>query len=317
MHFIFLQQAGKPVENSSGKFWCLAGLAVQESKWKTLQTRLAGLQKSFQRRNYKAGLTRLNANDLLHPRNATRPWSLALTKGVERVVASLNVKIFLVVVDKATTDKPAHPKWLLPLSYHYVLRPITQYLRENQSPGTLVVPAGREDERQLLTDLQAQAITGSAAKSSWIVGSPMVQTESESLGLQVADLIATIARRYHEDVYPKLFAKQILEGYDAVINSHYQGFVKPNTYQSLASDARGYRIRGYIYLWRRDAGTGAGQVGDGGDEQGGIGSESRPNYGTVSEAQASYGAQNVAEEQAPYGTGAPRKRPSPRLFGDS
>ncbi len=80
----------------------------------------------------------------------------------------------------------------------------------------------------------------------------MIQSPADACGIQVADFVATVARRYQEEIFPKLYARETLYGYDAVINSHYQGFVKPNTYQSGATDPRGYRIRGYIYLWRRD-----------------------------------------------------------------
>lgn len=261
MNFIYLQQSGKPVDGTSGNFWTLAGLAVPGTKWRTLQARVLGLQRSFQHKNFRPGLTRLNANDALHPRNAARPWHLAYTKGVERIVASLGVKMFLVVVDKRTTDKPAHPKWLLPLTYQYLMRPITQYLRESSSLGVLVVPEGRDEEREVIGEIQYAHTVTNLAKTSPIVASPMVQKEGESAGLQVADFVATVARRYHETIYPKLYAKQILEGYDAIINSHYQGFVKPNTFQSLSQDARGYRIRGYIYLWRRDGQTSSGGMG--------------------------------------------------------
>jgi hypothetical protein len=269
MNFIYLQQSGKPVDGTSGNFWCLAGLAIPGTKWRTLQARVSGLQRSFQQRNYRPGITRLNANDMLHPRNATRSWHLAYCKGLERIVASLGVKIFLVVVDKRTTDKPAHPKWLLPLSYQYLMRPIVQYLRESSSLGMLVIPEGRPEEREVIGEIQYAHTVTTLAKTSPIVASPVVQNEAESAGLQVADFICTTARRYHELVYPKLYAKQTLEGYDAIINSHYQGFVKPNTFQSLSQDSRGYRIRGYIYLWRRETGQGGG-----GDDSGSSGADS-------------------------------------------
>ena len=252
MHFIYLQQSGKPVEGSSGTFWTLGGVAVNADRWRTLQLRVNGLQKSFQKGNYLPGRTRMNANDLLHQRNAGRPWAIAYCKGMEKIAASLDIKVFLVVVDKRTTDKPAHPKWLLPLTYHYLMKPISQFLKEANSLGTLVIPPGRDEERQTILDLQMTNVFSNSAKSNPIVGSPLIQSEQEAVGLQVADFVATVTRRYHEHAYPKLFAKESLVGYDALINSHYQGFVKPNTYQSVISDAKGYKIRGYIYLWRRD-----------------------------------------------------------------
>lgn len=255
MHFIYLQQSGKPVDTAAGQFWTLAGVAIPEVKVKQLQGRVSGLLKSFQNDNYEPGHSRVNANDLLHPRNAERRWSLAFTKGFERIAANLGAKFFLVVVDKQTTDKPAHPKWLLPLAYHYMMRPIAQHLREQNSLGALVIPPGREEEASVLSELQVSILNASGARSYPIMSSPLIQREADSAGLMAADLVATIARRYHADVYPKLFAKQVLEGYDAVINSHYQGFVKPNTFQSLTADDRGFRVRGYIYLWRREGVT--------------------------------------------------------------
>ncbi len=252
MHLIFLQQSGKPVESTAGTFWTLAGVSIQEDKWKTLQLRINGLQKSFQKANYQPGKTRVNANDLLHPKNAERPWAVAYCKGLEKIAAALEIKVFLVVVDKRTTDKPAHPKWLLPLTYHYLMKPISQHLKENRSQGMLIVPPGRDDERQTISEIQFSSVFSAHGKAQPIIGSPMVQRETDSAGLQIADFVATVAKRYHETTYPKLFAKNTLEGYDAVINSHYQGFVKPNTYQSEVSDYKGFRIRGYIYLWRRE-----------------------------------------------------------------
>lgn len=252
MHLIYLQQSGKPVEGSSGTFWALAGAAVRADRWRTLQLRINGLQKSFQKGNYTPGRVRMNANDMLHPRNAERAWTLAYCKGVEKICVSQEVRLFLVVVDKRTTDKPAHPKWLLPLTYHYLMKPISQFLRESNSVGTLVIPPGREEERQTILDMQLSSVFGSGSRVSPIIGSPLIQSEREAVGLQIADFVATVARRYHEHAYPKLFAKESLVGYDAAINSHYQGFVKPHTYQSNTADSKGYKIRGYIYLWRRD-----------------------------------------------------------------
>ena len=252
MHFIYLQQSGKPVENSAGNFWTLAAVAVDAERWRTLQLRVNGLQKSFQKDNYRPGVTRINANDLLHPRNAERDWTVAYCKGLQKICATLDLKFFLVVVDKRTTDKPPHPKWLLPLSYHYLLKPIRQFLKENNSVGTLVIPPGRDEERQTISEIQFSNVFSPAGKGMPIVGSPLVQSEGGSTGLQVADFAATITRRYQEYAYPKLFRKDTLVGYDAVINNHYQGFVKPLTYQSAISDAKGFRIRGYIYLWRRE-----------------------------------------------------------------
>jgi hypothetical protein len=261
MHFIYLQQSGKPVEGTSGIFWTLAGVAVDAEKWRTLQLRVNGLQKSFQKENYRPGTTRLNANDLLHPRNAGRSWTVAYCKGLEKICATLDVKFFLVVVDKRTTDKPPHPKWLLPLTYHYLMKPIGQFLKESNSCGTLVIPPGRDEERQTIADMQFANVFSATGRSVPIVGSPLIQKESESAGLQVADFVASVTRRYQEHTYPKLFRKDVLEGYDAIINSHYQGFVKPHTYQSNISDAKGFRIRGYIYLWRRDGGAGGSKPG--------------------------------------------------------
>jgi len=252
MHFIYLQQSGKPVDTGSGTFWTLAGVAVAEERWKLLQLRINGLQKSFQKDNYAPGSTRLNANDLLHPKNAGRKWTLAYCKGLEKIASTLDLKFFLVVVDKRTTDKPAHPKWLLPLSYHYLLKPITQYLRENNSQGCLVIPPGRAEEQKAISEMQFSSVFSSVNKALPIVASPMIQSETDSAGLQIADFVATATKRYHEHAYPKLFKKDVLEGYDAVINSHYQGFVKPHTYQSIVSDSKGYKIRGYIYLWRKE-----------------------------------------------------------------
>lgn len=252
MHFIYLQQSGKPVESSSGVFWSLAGAAVHQDRWRSLQLGLNGLQKSFQKANYQPGRTRVNANDLLHPRNAERAWTLAYCKGLEKIAATLEIKFFLVVIDKRTTDKPAHPKWLLPLSYQYLMKPISQFLRESNSMGTLVIPPGREEERQTISEMQFSGVFG-GNKHLPVIGSPLIQSEYDSAGMQIADFVATVARRYHEHTYPKLYRKDVLEGYDSVINSHYQGFVKPHTYQSSETDHKGFRIRGYIYLWRRDS----------------------------------------------------------------
>jgi hypothetical protein len=256
MYFIYLQQAGKPVDGSSGVFWALSGVAVHSEKWRTLQLRINGLMKSFQKNNYAPGVTRIKANDLLHPRNAERPWTVAYCKGLEKIAATLDLKFFLVIIDKRTTDKPAHPKWLLPLSYHYLLKPVSQFLRESNTQGALVIPQGREEERQCISELQFSSVFSNQGKGSPIVSSPLIQPESDSAGLQVADFVATVARRYHEHTYPKLFNKDVLNGYDSAINSHYQGFVKPRTYQSANTDQKGFRIRGYIYLWRREGVSG-------------------------------------------------------------
>ena len=253
MHFLFMQQSGKPVEGTSGNFWTVAGVAIPADKWRTLQIRVNGLQKSFYKDNYDPLVSALDANDLMHPRNIEKRWTRAFCKGFEKIVAGLDLKFFLVVVDKRTTDKPAHGRWLLPLSYHYLMKPFSQYLRENNAVGTFVIPDGRPDELAFLAEMQVENLFGFAARNSPLISTPLVQKPTDSCGIQVADYVATIARRYHESVYPKLYAKQTLEGYDALINSHYQGFVKPATYQSAVTDFRGYKIRGYIYLWRRDA----------------------------------------------------------------
>lgn len=257
MQLIYLQQSGKPVEGSSGIFWSLAGVAISADKWRILQLRINGLMKSFQKNNYAPGVTRIRANDLLHPRNADRPWTTAYCKGLEKIAATLDLKVFLVVVDKRTTDKPAHPRWLLPLSYHYMMKPITQFLRDTRSSGQLIIPEGREEERQCISELQYSQVFSTQNRTIPIVSSPAMQPEGDSAGLQVADFVATVARRYHEHTYPKLFNKDELNGYDAAINSHYQGFVKPRTYQSENSDNKGFRIRGYIYLWRREGVSGS------------------------------------------------------------
>lgn len=300
MHYIYLQQSGKPVEGSSGTFWSLAGVSVHEEKWRTLQLRVNGLQKSFQKDNYAPGITRVNANDLLHPRNAERPWTMAYCKGLEKIASSLDLKFFLVVIDKRTTDKPAHPKWLLPLSYHYLLKPISQFLRETRSYGSLVIPPGREEEAKTISDMQFSNVFSSTGKNVPIIGSPVLQNEATSAGLQIADFVATVARRYHEHTYPKLFRKEVLEGYDAVINSHYQGFVKPNTYQSASSDSKGFRIRGYIYLWRREgaAGQGSNRGEDFESNPANQGGATVANYG---EANRPSEARMVAEEEKPFG----------------
>lgn len=255
MHFIYLQHSGKPLENSGGQFWVVGGVALPEKNWKVLNLRLNGLQKSFQGENYDPKNSVLDARKLLHPRTAERRWTQSLAKGLEKIVAGLQLKFFLVVVDKKTTDKPAHPRWLMPLSYSYLIKPVTQYLREVDDTGTIVIPPGRPDEAALLTEIQNEHLFSFTGRQSPLISTPMIQSPKDASGLQVADLVATIGRVYHETVFPKLFNKQILEGYDAIMNSHYQGFVKPNTYQSPNTDAKGYRIRGYIYLWRRDQGT--------------------------------------------------------------
>lgn len=318
MHLIYLQQSGKPVENCSGTFWALAGVAVHEERWRTLQLRVNGLQKSFQKDNYVPGFTRINANDLLHPRNAERPWTIAYCKGLEKIASTLDLKFFLVVIDKRTTDKPAHPKWLLPLSYHYLMKPIGQFLRENNSQGSFIIPPGRPDERQVISELQFSTVFASQSKASPLVCSPMMQAESDSAGLQLADFVATVARRYHEHTYPKLFRKDVLGQYDTVINSHYQGFVKPHTYQSAHSDSKGYRIRGYIYLWRRDQGMsnrgGSGTSEDFEGAAGGTAAGSSPfpsdpasSSGPPSTPSSSYASRQpeqarfVAEDESPYG----------------
>lgn len=254
MHFIYLQHSGKPLENSGGQFWVVGGVALPEKNWKVLNLRLNGLQKSFQGENYDPKTSILDARKLLHPKTAERRWTQSLAKGLEKIVAGLQLKFFLVVVDKKTTDKPAHPRWLMPLSYSYLIKPVTQYLREVDDTGAIVIPPGRPDEAALLTDIQNEHLFTFSGRQSPLISTPIIQSPKDASGLQVADMVATIGRVYHETVFPKLFAKQVLEGYDALMNSHYQGFVKPNTYQSPNTDAKGYRIRGYIYLWRRDQG---------------------------------------------------------------
>lgn len=252
MHFIYLQQSGKPVTDSSGNFWVIAGVGLPAEKWKSLQLRLNGLQKSFQKQNYDPLKSAVDCNDVLHPRNAEKGWTRAFCKGFGKIVMGLDAKFFLVVVDKRTTDKPAHPRWLLPLTYHYLIRPISQYLREANDMGALVIPPGRADEAEVIAQIQVENLFGHQGRTSPLIASPLIQSPPNACGLQIADFVATVTRRYHETIYPKLYAKQTLYGYDALINSQYQGFVKPGTYQSTVSDYRGYKIRGYIYLWRRD-----------------------------------------------------------------
>lgn len=252
MHLIYLQQAGKPVEGTSGDFWVLAGAALPVAQWKELQVRVNGLQRSFFKDNYNPVTSELNANDLLHPRRAETRFSQAISKGFEKIASALDIKLFLVVIDKRTTDKPAHPRWLLPLSYHYLMKPICQYLSERDSYGALVIPPGRTDEAEVISTVQVEHLFGPTGRHSPLISSPMVQPAASACGLQIADFVATTAKRYQETVYPKLYAKEILYGYDAIINSHYQGFVKPNTFSSDAVDEKGFKVRGYIYLWRRD-----------------------------------------------------------------
>lgn len=252
MHLIYIQHSGKPVDKTSGNFWVQAGVSLPAEKWKALQLRLNGLIRSFQKTNYDPMESIVDANDLLHPRNAEKKWTRAFCKGFEKIVAGLEPSFFLVVVDKRTTDRPAHPKWLLPLTYNYLMKPICQHLRDANDCGCIVIPPGRPDEAEVLAAVQNENLFGPSGRTSPLVSSPMIQSVRDACGLQVADFLATVTRRYHETVYPKLFAKETLVGYDAVLNSHYQGFVKPNTYQSSAIDAKGYKIRGYIYLWRRD-----------------------------------------------------------------
>lgn len=270
---------------------------MHQERWRSLQLRVNGLQKSFQKANYQPGKTRVNANDLLHPRNAERDWTLAYCKGLEKIAATLEIKFFLVVIDKRTTDKPAHPKWLLPLSYQYLMKPVSQFLRETGSHGTLVIPPGREEERQTISEMQFSGVFG-GNKHLPVIGSPLIQSEYDSAGLQIADFVATVARRYHEHTYPKLFRKDVLEGYDSVINSHYQGFVKPHTYQSSESDHKGFRIRGYIYLWRRDSVIGK----DSGDTQSSrYGSDESSNGDNNEEGDSSHSSSRaVAEDKIDY-----------------
>ncbi|MBX3730555.1 MAG: hypothetical protein KF858_15360 [Candidatus Sumerlaeia bacterium] len=253
MHLVYFQQSGKPIEGISGSFWVVSAVALPEFKWKALHLRLNGLLRSFQKGNYDPQHSFIDANRLLHARSADTRWSRALCKGLERIVASLEPQFFLVVVDKRATDKPAHPRWLQPLAYNYLMKPITQYLREADDTGLFVCPVGRPDELDVLTEIQHENLFGHHGRTSPLIATPTLQRLQDSAGLQVAHFVANVARRYHESVYPKLYAKQTLHGYDAVINSHYQGFVKPNTYQSPVTDFKGFKIRGYIYLWRRDS----------------------------------------------------------------
>jgi hypothetical protein len=253
MHLIYLQQSGKPVAGASGDFWVQAGVAVPQDSWRDLQVRVNGLQRSFHKEDYDPQKTNIDANALLHPRQAEKRWTRSFCKGLEKIVAGMDLKFFLVIVDKRTTDKPAHPKWLLPLSYGYLLKSICQHLREQDDLGCLIIPPGRPEEQRVLTGLQVENLFGHSGRTSPLISTPMAQPQNQAVGLQVADFVATTARRYHEFIYPKLYNKQTLYGYDALLNSHYQGFVKPNTYQSSANDEKGYRIRGYIYLWRRDS----------------------------------------------------------------
>lgn len=253
MHLVYLQQSGKAVEGASGNFWVLAGVGLPDFKWKALQLRMNGLQRSFMKENYDPLKTQIDANLLLHPRHAEKGWTKAICKGFEKIVSGLDASFFLVVVDKRATDKPAHPRWLLPLTYGYMMKPVFQYLKDVDDNGALVIPPGRPDEADVISEIQVDNIFGHQGRISPLIASPMIQKPTDSCGLQVADFVATVARRYHESVYPKLYARQVLFGYDAVINSHYQGFVKPNTYQSNVTDFKGFKIRGYIYLWRRDS----------------------------------------------------------------
>jgi len=252
MQYIFLQQSGKLAPDSGGDFWVLAGVALPADRWRHLQMRLHGLHRSFRRGGFDPTTSYLDANSLLHPRKAEAAWRRALCKGLERIVVALEARFFLVTIDKRTTDRPAHPRWLLPLSYQYLMKPICQSLNEANDLGTLVIAPGREDEAQVIQQMQAESLFGQNGRACPLVASPVIQRPAAACGLQVADFVATVARRYHENVFPKLYRKEILYGYDALINSHYQGFVKPNTYQSDAIDDKGYRIRGYIYLWRRE-----------------------------------------------------------------
>ncbi|MCB2156249.1 hypothetical protein KQI84_15340 [bacterium] len=252
MDFIYMQQSGKPVDGAAGRFWTLAGVAIPDIKWRSLQIRLNGLLRSFNR-DATTHAPMLDANTLLHPRNAEKGWTLGLCKGFLRIVSGLDARFFLVVVDKATTDRPAHSRWLLPLSYQYLLAPITQLLAERETTGTIVIPPGRPEELDILCDIQTELLGNPDAGRCGLVGYPLIQRPQDACGLQVADFVATVARRYHEYVFPKLFAKQILHGHDAQINALYQGLVKRHTYQSEALDPRGYPIRGFVYLWRREA----------------------------------------------------------------
>jgi len=252
MEFIYIQQSGSPVAEVSGNYWILSAVALSEHKWKSLEIRINGLQKNFLKSNYDKHSAMLNYNDLLHPKNAEKSWTKAYLKGYEKIVAHFEPTYFLCVLDKRTTDKEAHPSWLLPLIYHYISKPIIAYLKEKKSLGAIVIPPGRKDEKEAISTIQRENLFGHVGKISPLISSPMICEPKDSCGLQTAGFIGNIARRYQENIFPKLNAKETLEGYDALLNSHYQGFVKPFTYQSKYKDSKGYRVKGYIYLWRKE-----------------------------------------------------------------
>ncbi len=175
-------------------------------------------------------------------------FHLAYAKAFTKIVASLKLKLFCLVIDKRTWEKPQDHEGLTSLAHDYLIRAVNLMLAEEESKGMIVIAEGHTSH---VIKVVGQITERSAIEKQGMLPGPLFQPRALSVGLQVAEFVAVTSRKYHETTYPKLFAKQILEGYDAVINSHYQGFVKPNTWVGNRPDVRGFLPRGYIYLWRR------------------------------------------------------------------
>ncbi|MCC5877409.1 MAG: hypothetical protein JJU11_14410 [Candidatus Sumerlaeia bacterium] len=251
VQFIYFHTSGKlNAENQDSPFWTLLALAVPAENWKPLQLRINSLQKSFYKANYRPGKTVLKPVNLLKPTVLPRPKTFGLLRGVQRISGQLGLTLFLVVVDKSKAHRPPSSDWVLPLCLRYLERPISQYLAQRKSCGSIVLPSNLEGFSDHFGIFHDRHPISRDEESFPQYNGIHFQSPNEAAGLQVASIAASIARYYHQEVALLLQKGVDLEPHQKCIEDLYQGFVKSNTWVPPVASKEAMPHKGFIYLWR-------------------------------------------------------------------
>ncbi|MDX2174873.1 MAG: hypothetical protein SF028_00220 [Candidatus Sumerlaeia bacterium] len=250
MRFVFFQQSGKLADPQGSPVWALAGASIAARHMRGLQRRLAGVNRAFRKpAEAPASSLSLCAPDLMRPRNAGTDWSRAYLTASLRVFLQLEVRTFLVVMDRRTAEEPVAEAAAVPFAWRVLLRSLGQHLAEERSYAMLVLPAGYPPLRRGLDAALAEA---SAAPLAGMLAGTATQDADLAPGMQMARFAATAARRYFVDVAALLAAQGELSPEQSAVASAYLGFVKKSTWQGRTPTDRGVLPRGFHYFWRRE-----------------------------------------------------------------
>lgn len=200
MRFLYLDDSGKPHPGHPSRCLVFGGFSIDESNWHAFVRQLSGAKAAHFPKRGRPSDWELKSKDFTSQNSWKRATNRAFCMEMADILRRNKCSVYVVYLHKQNASKPLHESWVVPRCFQVLATKFACELAAESTTGAMVCDWSTHDVDQHVSNCVQSFVLTKGITS--IVGGVSYGSSSSLVPVQVADIIASTFRRFHEGQSP-------------------------------------------------------------------------------------------------------------------